>query len=35
VDEFLDALQEEIDGLRKDENVERPVENEKVSFGTP
>src|SRR5689334_7406118 len=37
VDEFLEALQEEIDSLRNknDNNEEQPVENEKVPFGTP
>jgi acetylornithine aminotransferase len=35
VDEFLEALQEEIDSLRNSNDEEHPVENEKVPFGTP
>jgi len=34
VDEFIEALQEEIDLLRTKAPEDRPVENEKVSFGT-
>ena len=34
VDEFIEALQEEIDLLRTKVPEDRPVENEKVSFGT-
>lgn len=35
VDEFLEALQEEIDALKNNSSEEHPVENEKVPFGTP
>ena len=35
VDEFLEALQEEIDTLKNNNSEEHPVENEKVPFGTP
>ncbi len=35
VDEFLEALQEEIEELRKNQTANVPVENEKIPFGAP